>query len=70
MSERIREILSRVLSAEIGNQEIWKEQDLERFSCDKIGRDEIIEEIRQFMKDNDIKFDDFSYFNTKRQYQR
>ena len=66
MSERIREILSRVLSAEIGNQEIWKEQDLERFSCDKIGRDEIIEEIRQFMKDNDIKFDDFSYFNTKR----
>lgn len=65
MSERIREILSRVLSAEIGNQEIWKEQDLERFSCDKIGRDEIIEEIRQFMKDNDIKFDDFSYFNAK-----
>lgn len=51
-------ILSRVLSAEIGNQEIWKEQDLERFGCDKIGRDEIIEEIRQFMKDNDIKFDD------------
>ena len=63
MSERIREILSRVLSAEIGNQEIWKEQDLERFGCDKIGRDEIIEEIRQFMKDNDIKFDDFSCYN-------
>lgn len=62
MSERIREILSRVLSAEIGNQEIWKEQDLERLGCDKIGRDEIIKEIRQFMKDNDIKFDDFSYY--------
>jgi len=53
MSERMRSILSRVLSTEIGNQQIWKRKDMENGYVG-IPRDEIIEEIKDFMEDNNI----------------
>lgn len=52
MSDVMRSILSRVLTEEVAQQETWKKKELEDgFDSD---RDGIIDEIRQFMTDNDI----------------
>ncbi len=53
MSERMGSILSRVLSTEIGNQQIWKRKDI-RNGYVGIERDKIIEEITDFMEANNI----------------
>lgn len=53
MSERMRSILSRVLSTEIGSQQIWKRKDMENGYVG-IARDDIIEEIKDFMESNNI----------------
>ena len=60
MTDTMKGILSRVLLQEIAHQEIWAEKELERFGEPKIRREEIIAEIRKWMKDIGVEFrDDF-----------
>ena len=56
MSECMRSILSRVLSQEIGHQEKWKNEEEDKYGRCMGDRDEYVEEIRQFMKENNIEF--------------
>lgn len=55
MSEFMKSVLSRLLSEEIRNQKEWKIVETKHYGFDAKFRDENIEEIRQFMKENDIK---------------
>lgn len=60
MTDTMKGILSRVLSQEIAHQEIWAQEELEKFGEPKIKREEIVAEIKKWMKDNDVEFrDDF-----------
>ena len=63
MTDVMKSILSRVLSEEIAHQEQWEKQDIENFGKSMTDRKGIIKEIKDFMKDNDIKFNDYFYFN-------
>lgn len=56
MNERMKSILSRVLSLEIRNQEKWEKEDIARFGECQIDRQSIIKDIREYMEQNDIKF--------------
>ncbi len=55
MTDRMKNILERVLSQEIAKQEIWSKEDVELFG-EHMNRNGIINEIKQFMKDEDIRF--------------
>ena len=55
MDDFMRTILSRVLSQEIGNQIRWKDEDIKNGFGDAMSRDENIEEIKEFMKQNGIE---------------
>jgi hypothetical protein len=61
-NEMMKAILSRVLSQEVAHQEIWKKEDIERrddeASKKEVAkqRDEVIKVIKDWMKQNDIKF--------------
>lgn len=63
MTERMKSILSRVLSEEIGNQMRWhKEEKKEGLPAHVINRTEIIEEIKKYMEENKIEVrEDFIY---------
>lgn len=52
-NEMMKAILSRVLSQEVARQEIWKKDDIEDVTKQS---DEIIKNIKDWMKHNDIKF--------------
>lgn len=56
MTDVMNGILSRVLSQEIAHQEIWQQQEVERFGKEMTGRNNIIKEIQNFMIENDIPF--------------
>lgn len=56
MSDRMKSILSRVLSQEVAHQEIWAKKEAEQFGKSVLDRDDIIKEIKAFMVENDIKF--------------
>lgn len=55
-NEMMKAILSRVLSQEIAHQEIWKKEAIEKWGTEKVDRDEIVKEIKSWMKQNKIKF--------------
>lgn len=62
MTDLIKGVLSRVLSEELAHQENWKKDDASKHHAGVIDRDSIMEEIRTYMKENDIPFrDDFYY---------
>lgn len=63
MSEMMRSILCRVLSQEVAHQEIWKKEDIEVFGTDRQKRGEIVEEIKEWMKQNDVDFNLEYYYN-------
>ena len=48
MTKRLEGVLSRVLSTEIGKQLAWREKDMKN-DLPYMDRDEIIEEIKEFM---------------------
>lgn len=54
MTARVNAILSRVLSEEIGRQEKWKIKDSNN-GFDTTDRDEAIQEIKNFMVENNIE---------------
>lgn len=54
MTKRMRSILSRVLSEEIYNQLIWKQNDINN-GFDGTDRDNIISDIKDFMTENGIE---------------
>lgn len=59
MTRKMNAILERILSQEIARQEVWSKEDVENGFP---GREDIIQEIKDFMKENDIKFrKDFYY---------
>lgn len=60
MSGTMSSILERVLSQEIAHQEQWSKEDVEMFG-EHMNRDGLIAEIKQFMKDNDIRFNNEWY---------
>lgn len=62
MTARVNAILSRVLSVEIGNQEKWKNKDMDN-GFDTTDRDEAVTELQQFMRDNNIEFRTDYYFD-------
>lgn len=65
MDEVMNQILSRVLSQEIANQENWAQDDAERgLQTDR--RTEIVTIIKDFMQENDIPFRADLYTETKR----
>lgn len=66
MTTLMKGILGRVLSQEIAHQENWKKDDIERFGEDKVARDDIINKIKEFMKENDIEFREDFYFDELR----
>ena len=53
MTNRLKSVLSRTLSTEIGNQLAWRVKDMAN-GLPYEDRDEVIKEIRQFMDVNDI----------------
>ena len=53
MTNRLKSVLSRTLSTEIGNQLAWRMKDMAN-GLPYEDRDEVIKEIRQFMDVNDI----------------
>lgn len=53
MTKTMSAILVRVLSEELGRQRAWRENDIEE-GFDGSDRDEVIEEIKTFMKENSI----------------
>ena len=55
MTDRMSAVLERVLSQEIAHQEQWSKEDVEMFG-EHMNREALIAEIKQFMKDNDIRF--------------
>ena len=63
MTDVMKSILSRVLSEEIAHQEQWEKQDIKNFGKSMTDRKGIVKEIKDFMNDNDIKFNDYFYFN-------
>lgn len=64
MSSRMNGILERVLSQEIARQEVWSKEDVERFG-EHMNRDALIAELRKFMQDNGIKFNQEWYIRTE-----
>lgn len=54
MTARMNAILSRILSEELGNQEKWKIKDSNN-GFDTTDRDEAIQEIKNFMIENNIE---------------
>lgn len=56
MTDTMKSILERVLSQEIAHQENWQADDAERFGEDVMNRGRIIQEVKEFMEQNDIKF--------------
>ena len=63
MTEMMKSILGRVLSQEIAHQENWKADDIRRFGEDKVNRDEIIAQVKDFMEENGIQFREDFYFD-------
>lgn len=61
MTSTLKSVFSRVLSEEIGKQEKWKNND-EDNGFDASHRDEVVKEIQQFMRDNEIDFRTDYYF--------
>lgn len=59
----MKQILSRVLSEEVGRQEKWQDDDMERFGRDVSGRDNVISAIREFMTKEGIEFRDDFYMD-------
>ena len=55
MTKKMNAILERVLSQEIAHQEIWEKEDIARFG-ESMSRADTIAEIKQFMQENDIRF--------------
>ncbi len=55
MTDIMNAILERVLSQEIAHQEQWSKEDVAMFG-EHMNRDKQIQEIKQFMQDNDIRF--------------
>ena len=66
MTEMMKSILGRVLSQEIAHQENWKADDIRRFGEDRVDRDEIIAQVKDFMKENGIQFREDFYFDELR----
>lgn len=62
MNEMMISILSRVLSEELAHQENWKVYDKMK-GYDVISRDNVINEVKQFMNENNIPFAKHWYFN-------
>ena len=59
MTTLMNGLLERVLSEELGRQTAWRQQDTDR-GFDTADREKVMQEIRDFMKENDIKYrDDF-----------
>lgn len=70
MDEFMKSILCRVLSEEIAHQEQWKENDIKLFGSEEKAketsdRDEWIKRIKEWMKENDIKFSYDHYLNAR-----
>ncbi len=64
MTNTMNAILERILSEEIAKQEMQSKEDITNgFSS----RDNIIKEIKDFMKENDIKFRQDFYLDTIRE---
>ena len=61
MTNTMNAILERVLSEEIAKQEMQSKKDIANGSP---SRDNIIKEIKDFMKENDIKFRQDFYLDT------
>ena len=62
MTDLMRGLLERVLSEELGRQAAWLQQDEENLIF--IGnRENVMQEIKDFMKENDIRFRDDFYIN-------
>lgn len=55
MTDTMKSVLSRVFSQEIGKQEKWKNEDEER-GFDASDRYEVVADIQDFMRDNQIEF--------------
>ena len=66
MTDLMKGILGRVLSQEIAHQENWKKDDIERFGNDGTNRDMIIQQIKDFMEENEIQFREDFYFDELR----
>lgn len=66
MTDLMKSILGRVLSQEIAHQENWKADDIRRFGEDRVDRDEIIQQIKDFMEENGIQFREDFYFDELR----
>lgn len=64
MSGTMNSILSRVLSQEIARQEIWGKEDAEMFG-EHMNRQPVIQEIKQFMADENISFNQDWYIRTQ-----
>lgn len=61
MNTFMQVILSRVLSEEIAQQELWQREDEKNFGKDMSDRSSYVAEIKQFMKDNGIEFKEHFY---------
>lgn len=55
MTDTMKAILSRLLSQDLAHQEIWGEEDAKMFG-EHMNRKGIIQEIKQYMEKEDIKF--------------
>lgn len=64
MTERMQGILSRVLSQEIAKQEIWNKEDIANGFPTREGT---IQEIKDFMEENNIKFRKDFYYEQRSQ---
>lgn len=62
-SERIKSILKRLLNEEIGKQKAWNENETKKGYPCYINRNEIIKEIKDFMKHENIEIDNDHIIN-------
>ena len=62
MNKIMKGILSRLLSQEIANQERWQQDEIKKYGKQKLDRDKIIKNIKDFMKENEIEFSYDWYF--------
>jgi len=60
MTETVARILTRVLNQECDNQKRWEQEDIEN-GIDFGERKQFIEELHQFMKENNIPIKPFEY---------
>lgn len=63
INDMMTSILSRVLSEELAHQENWKAYEKTKGWDGHINRDDIINEVKQFMDENNIPFAEHWYFN-------